>query len=116
LAIISLTGHVWHPIGKPSGLARSFSAHPESKPTAAACAAAFLQNSLLEIADINASLPASAIKFFLAQADVHEIVSYHLLPSCRTAKIVTSHLITGFRQGNGFSRAEKRLKLRGFSP
>src|SRR5437899_11602456 len=39
-------------MGRPSGLARSFSAPAERKPTAAACVAAILQKSRLEIADI----------------------------------------------------------------
>src|SRR5712664_1960744 len=56
LAIISLTGHVWHPIGMPSGLARSSSAHAERKPAAATFVAAFFKNSLLETADIDALL------------------------------------------------------------
>ena len=35
-AIISRTGHVWHPMGSPSGLARGSSAPAESNPAAAA--------------------------------------------------------------------------------
>src|SRR5271169_2801211 len=55
LAIISLTGHVWHPMGKPRGSARSSSALAERNPAAAEYVAALLRNSLLEIADIGAS-------------------------------------------------------------
>jgi hypothetical protein len=39
----------------PSGLARSFSAPVVSKPSAAACVPAILQNSRLENEDMNAS-------------------------------------------------------------
>src|SRR5579863_5645399 len=42
-------------MGKPSGLALSFSTPAESKPSAAACVLATLQNPLLVIADIRAS-------------------------------------------------------------
>src|SRR5215470_4325646 len=52
LAIISRTGHVWHPIGIPSGLACSSKPPAEIKPAAAAWVAALLTNSLLDISDI----------------------------------------------------------------
>src|SRR5579864_2605102 len=55
LAIISRTGQVLQPIGSPSGSACSFNAPAETKPTAAAEVVAALQNSLLEIADMEAS-------------------------------------------------------------
>jgi hypothetical protein len=51
----SRTGHVWQPMGKPRGLALSFSTPVESRPRAAACVPAALQNSLLEIEDTDAS-------------------------------------------------------------
>src|SRR5258708_32966069 len=56
LAIISLTGQVWHPMGMPSGLARSSEEVKERNPAAAALVAAFLTNSLLEIAGMVVSL------------------------------------------------------------
>src|ERR1700730_15861568 len=43
-------------MGMPSGLAQSSSAPEKRKPAAAACVAALLQNSLLEIADIGGLL------------------------------------------------------------
>src|SRR5215475_2884802 len=52
LEIMSRTGHVWHRIGRPSGLAWSSVTPPHIKPAIAACAAALLQNSRLEIADM----------------------------------------------------------------
>src|SRR5947209_8136647 len=45
-------------MGRPSGLARSFITAAERNPAAAACIVAILQNSLLEIAGIDASLSA----------------------------------------------------------
>src|SRR6266403_2798583 len=54
-------------MGMPSGLARSSSAHAESKPAAATFVAAFFKNSLLETADIEPSLPACAIKVIVTQ-------------------------------------------------
>jgi hypothetical protein len=58
LAIMSRTGHVWHPIGKPKGFACSFSTPDDTKPTVAADVVTVLQNSLLEISDIAVSLSA----------------------------------------------------------
>src|SRR5258708_8873767 len=52
LAIISLTAQVWHPMGRPSGLARSSRAPAEKRPAAAALVAEYLRNSLLEMAGI----------------------------------------------------------------
>src|SRR5690348_15827426 len=49
LAIISRTGHVWHPMGRPRGLARSSNAPVESTPAAAADFAVVFINSLLDI-------------------------------------------------------------------
>src|SRR5215467_3703632 len=54
LAIISLTGQVWHPIGRPSGLARSSIMPAERSPAApatATCVMVVCTNSLLVIAD-----------------------------------------------------------------
>jgi len=57
LAIMSLTGQVWHPMGMPSGLARRRSAPAAARKLAAlAVAPAFLRNVLLEIADMDASV------------------------------------------------------------
>src|SRR5260370_20472035 len=50
LAIISLTAQVWHPMGRPSGLARSSRAPTEKRPAAAALVAEYLRNSLLGMA------------------------------------------------------------------
>src|SRR5215471_17105690 len=52
LAIISRTGQVWHPMGKPRGLACSFITPAERSPATAACVVATLQKSLLEIGGI----------------------------------------------------------------
>src|SRR6266446_250777 len=56
LAIISRTGQVWHPMGRPRGLARSSRAPRETRPAAAAFVAEYLRNSLLEMAGIDPSL------------------------------------------------------------
>jgi hypothetical protein len=57
LAIISLTGQVWQPMGMPSGLARRRNAPTVARtPAVAACAAPFLRNARLEIADMCASV------------------------------------------------------------
>src|ERR1051326_218024 len=50
LAISSLTGQVWHPMGKSSGLAERSTATSENSPANAACCARVSQNSLLESA------------------------------------------------------------------
>jgi hypothetical protein len=44
-------------MGKPSGLARSVRAFADRNPATAVLFDAFMKNSLLEIADIHASLP-----------------------------------------------------------
>src|SRR5205807_2045992 len=52
---ICVSGHVWHPMGSPSGFARSSRARAgpaETKPATAACFAVLFRNSLLVIADI----------------------------------------------------------------
>src|SRR5580704_11156100 len=61
LAIISLTGQVWHPMGIPSGSARSGSVPAETNPEAAVYVAALFRKSLLEITDIDASSLAKSV-------------------------------------------------------
>src|SRR5580700_3936399 len=61
LAIISLTGQVWHPMGMPSGSARSCSVPAETNPAAAVYVAALFRKSLLEITDIDASSLAKSV-------------------------------------------------------
>src|SRR5260370_14857163 len=50
------TGHVWHPMGRPRGVARSCRATRETRPAAAAFVDEYLRNSLLEMAGIDSSL------------------------------------------------------------
>src|SRR5215470_5878284 len=64
LPIISRTGHVWHPIGRPSGLARSSTAPAESRPATAACFAVVFKKPLLVIVDICSSKEAYKIHQF----------------------------------------------------
>src|SRR5580658_6713834 len=56
LAMPSLTGHVWQPIGRPSGLAWSSNALEARRLVAAAVLAAVFRNSLLGISGILGSL------------------------------------------------------------
>jgi hypothetical protein len=55
LAIIFLTGQVWHPMGMPRGFARSPFAAANKIPAALVSTVAVLKKFLLEIADILAS-------------------------------------------------------------
>jgi hypothetical protein len=52
-AISVRTGHVWHPIGMPSGAACSRAACDAMKPMTAVSAAVFLKNSRLDIGAID---------------------------------------------------------------
>ncbi|PYT74678.1 MAG: hypothetical protein DMG39_02210 [Acidobacteria bacterium] len=70
MAIICRTGHVWHPSGKPSGLARKSGAPAESKPTTAACFAVLFRNSLLVVALI--CTPKAAYKIHQANREKSE--------------------------------------------
>src|SRR5215469_4205839 len=56
-SIICRTGHVWQPIGRPSGLARNSSAPAGSTPAATTPFAVLLRNSLLVIAPICSPRP-----------------------------------------------------------
>src|SRR5216683_2591230 len=71
LAIISRTGQVWHPMGKPRGLARSSRAPRERRPAAAAFVAEYLRNSLLEMAGIDPpySLPLGTVARIITSSE-----------------------------------------------
>src|SRR3981189_3154870 len=56
LAMPSLTGQVWQPIGRPRGLAWSSKAAADKRLAAAALVAAFFMNALLDRSDMDGSL------------------------------------------------------------
>src|SRR5262252_5932538 len=71
LAIISRTGQVWHPIGRPSGLARSSrapAAPVDNRPATAACLPVVFRNSLLVVVDICPSKAVSKIHLLYSPA------------------------------------------------
>src|ERR1700722_16649784 len=68
LAMPSLTGQVWQPIGRPSGLAWSSKVAADKRLAAAALVAAFFMNALLDRSDIDGSLFFHFVINALAQA------------------------------------------------
>src|SRR5579863_4769254 len=81
LAIMARTGHVWQPMGSPSGLAASSSAPAESTPATAAPVAEDLKNSLLEIAGMEVSSPAKMECHVFSQSAglSHDLMSMNIL-------------------------------------
>jgi len=72
----AITALFRHPMGIPSGLARSFSAPAETRLAAAVQAAARLTNSLLEVTDMEAS-PYLRERLHYSQADERTILNRH---------------------------------------
>jgi hypothetical protein len=83
LAIIALTGHVWHPMGNPSGLALSIPALAERNPATAALAAAFFKKSRREIADMGTSLRFESDRVLFSRSTVLSHDSRAMIECCK---------------------------------
>src|SRR5580704_17087084 len=101
LAMPSLTGQVWQPIGRPRGLARSSKA-ADNKLTAATLDAAFCRNALLDRSDMDGSLFFHFVIDAVAQAG-----------EARPAPTVPSGTGQVHPQGSGYFSSPKSLMSSG---